>query len=143
VPENRWAIGGCGEVGEQTRVTKAHHRVVALDLAAYIYDRISPAVVLPKLTHGVCIADQIGPAALTGWDHRPSRLYQVLAWVGIIAGAMFIVAVIFFSGVFFGRASGGYHGWASRLPRRPDGAGRLDGRLPDDAARRNDGTPLE
>ena len=76
-------------------------------------------------------------------DHRPTRLYQVLAWVGIIAGVVFIVAVIFFSGVFFGRASGGYHGWASRLPRRPDGAGRLDGRLPDDAARRNDGTPLE
>ena len=43
--------------------------------------------------------------------HRPSRLYQVLAWVGIIAGVLFIVAVIFFSGVYFGRASGGHHGW--------------------------------
>ncbi|HEY5283923.1 MAG TPA: hypothetical protein VIM14_14120 [Polyangia bacterium] len=44
-------------------------------------------------------------------EHRPARVYQVLAWVGIIAGVVFIVAVIFFSGVFFGRASGGYHGW--------------------------------
>ena len=41
----------------------------------------------------------------------PARLYQVLAWVGIVAGVVFIVAVIFFSGVFFGRASGGHHGW--------------------------------
>lgn len=44
-------------------------------------------------------------------EDRPTRLYWVLAWVGIIAGVLFIVAVIFFSGVFFGRASGGYHGW--------------------------------
>ena len=44
-------------------------------------------------------------------QHRPARVYQVLAWVGIIAGVVFIVAVIFFSGVFFGRAFGGYHGW--------------------------------
>jgi hypothetical protein len=43
-------------------------------------------------------------------EDRPTRLYWVLAWVGIIAGVLFIVAVIFFSGVFFGRASGGYHG---------------------------------
>ena len=43
--------------------------------------------------------------------HRSSRLNQVLAWVGIIAGVVFIVAVIFFSGVFFGRVSAGYHGW--------------------------------
>jgi len=43
--------------------------------------------------------------------HRPARLYQVLAWVGIVAGVVFIVAVIFFSRVFFGRASGGHHGW--------------------------------
>ena len=40
---------------------------------------------------------------------RPSRLGQVLAWVGIIAGVLFIVAVIFFSGFFAGRWSGGYH----------------------------------
>lgn len=44
-------------------------------------------------------------------DHRPTRLLQVLAWVGIIAGVVFIVAVIFFSGFVAGRASGGYSGW--------------------------------
>jgi hypothetical protein len=32
----------------------------------------------------------------------PSLLSQVLAWVGIVAGVVFIVAVIFFSGFFLG-----------------------------------------
>lgn len=31
---------------------------------------------------------------------RPSRVNQALAWVGIVAGGMFIVAAIFFSGFF-------------------------------------------
>ena len=31
---------------------------------------------------------------------RPSRLYQALAWVGIAAGGLFIVAGVFFSGFF-------------------------------------------
>lgn len=31
---------------------------------------------------------------------RPSRLSQALAWVGIVAGGLFIVAAIFFSGFF-------------------------------------------
>ena len=42
---------------------------------------------------------------------RPSRLNQVVAWVGIVAGVMFIVAVIFLSGFFLGRSSGGHSGW--------------------------------
>jgi hypothetical protein len=32
--------------------------------------------------------------------HQPSRLNQALAWVGIAAGGLFIVAAIFFSGFF-------------------------------------------
>ena len=45
---------------------------------------------------------------------RPNRLNQILAGVGIVAGVVFIVAVIFFSGFFIGRNShgnfrGGYH----------------------------------
>ncbi|MGJ6123611.1 hypothetical protein QN239_13665 [Mycolicibacterium sp. Y3] len=44
-------------------------------------------------------------------EHRSARVYQVLAWVGIVAAVLFIVVVIFFSGVFFGRVAGGYHGW--------------------------------
>ena len=42
---------------------------------------------------------------------HPARLYQTLAWVGIVAGVVFTVAVIFFSGMLLGRASGGDHGW--------------------------------
>lgn len=44
-------------------------------------------------------------------DRRaPSRLNQVLAWVGIVAGVVFVVAVVFFSGFFLGKHSGGSHG---------------------------------
>lgn len=43
-------------------------------------------------------------------EHRDRRLHRALAWVGIIAGVVFIVAVVFFSGLMLGRASG-YHGW--------------------------------
>ena len=32
--------------------------------------------------------------------HQSSRLNQALAWVGIVAGGLFIVASIFFSGFF-------------------------------------------
>ena len=41
---------------------------------------------------------------------RPNRLGQVLAWVGIIAGVVFIVAVIFFSGFAIGKSSGHHYG---------------------------------
>ena len=39
---------------------------------------------------------------------RNTRLYQVLAWVGIVAGILFIVAVVFFSGFLAARAAYGY-----------------------------------
>ena len=46
---------------------------------------------------------------------RPNRLNQVLAWVGIVAGVVFVVAVVFFSGFFIGRSTGhhygGHHGY--------------------------------
>jgi hypothetical protein len=41
---------------------------------------------------------------------RPNRLSQALAWVGIVAGVVFVVAVVFFSGFFIGRSSGGHYG---------------------------------
>ena len=42
---------------------------------------------------------------------RRSRLNAVAAWVGIVAGTVFIVAVIFFSGFILGaHAGGGHHG---------------------------------
>ncbi|MCW1958375.1 MAG: hypothetical protein KIH64_007485 [Mycobacterium sp.] len=42
-------------------------------------------------------------------DHRDRRLHRTLAWVGIVAGVVFTVAVIFFSGVAVGRSTG--YGW--------------------------------
>ena len=40
-----------------------------------------------------------------------SRLGQVVAWVGIVAGVVFVVAVIFFAGFFLGWSSGDHSGW--------------------------------
>ena len=39
-----------------------------------------------------------------------SRLTQIAAWVGIVAGVVFIVAVIFFSGFVLGAHAGKGHG---------------------------------
>jgi len=39
---------------------------------------------------------------------RGHTLYRALAWVGIIAGVVFIVAVVFAAGLALG---GGYQGW--------------------------------
>lgn len=50
------------------------------------------------------------PAAAPEVAHRNTRLYQVLAWVGIVAGILFIVAAVFFSGFLAGRTTDSY-GW--------------------------------
>lgn len=42
---------------------------------------------------------------------RRNRLSQVLMWVGIVAGVVFVVAVIFFSGLWIGKVSGHNYGW--------------------------------
>jgi hypothetical protein len=39
--------------------------------------------------------------------HRPSRVNQALAWVGIVAGGLFIVAAVFFAGFFLSWSLGG------------------------------------
>jgi hypothetical protein len=41
---------------------------------------------------------------------RRNRLTAVAAWVGIVAGVVFIVAVVFFSGFILGAHSGGGNG---------------------------------
>ena len=44
--------------------------------------------------------------------HKIPRVFQFAAWVGIVAGIVFIVAVIFFAGFGLGRHSGhggGFH----------------------------------
>jgi hypothetical protein len=58
------------------------------------------------------------PVATTAPSHpayverepRRSRLTAVAAWVGIVAGVVFVVAVIFFSGFILGAHSGGHRG---------------------------------
>ena len=47
------------------------------------------------------------PPVSTQDDRGPNRVLQVLAWVGIVAGVVFVVAVVFFSGFFLGRHAGG------------------------------------
>ncbi|WP_319429460.1 hypothetical protein [Mycobacterium sp. RTGN5] len=42
---------------------------------------------------------------------RPNRLYQAVAWVAIVAGTIFIVGAVFFTGFALGRHSGGGGGW--------------------------------
>jgi hypothetical protein len=43
---------------------------------------------------------------------QPGPLYRALAWVGIVAGSLFIVATVFFSGYVLGKNSdaGPHHG---------------------------------
>ena len=58
----------------------------------------------------------VSPVATTEDDRGNNRLYRALAWVGIVAGILFIIAVVFFSGFFAARASGGdgwHRGWQS------------------------------
>lgn len=64
-------------------------------------------------------------------DQRPNRLYQVAAWVAIVAGVIFIVGAVFFTGFTLGRNSGyggwDHHGRAERMgppmmPMRDQGA---------------------
>ena len=47
----------------------------------------------------------VEPTRYDARDGRVSRLNQALAWVGIVAGGLFIVAVIFFSGFFLNWSS--------------------------------------
>lgn len=42
---------------------------------------------------------------------RPPRLYQAAAWVAIVAGIVFIVGAVFFTGFFLGRHGGGFGEW--------------------------------
>jgi hypothetical protein len=42
--------------------------------------------------------------------HRTPRVFQFAAWVAIVAGIVFIVAVIFFTGFTLGRHSGQHGG---------------------------------
>ena len=47
-----------------------------------------------------------GPVTPTPPPYRQSRLNQVAAWVGIVAGVVFIVAVVFGTGFMVGKHTG-------------------------------------
>nr|WP_193046882.1 hypothetical protein [Mycolicibacterium baixiangningiae] len=42
-------------------------------------------------------------------ERRRASVTTIAAWVGIVAGVVFIVAVVFFSGFVLGKSSGGGH----------------------------------
>jgi hypothetical protein len=62
------------------------------------------------------VTDTLGnhdtPVSIHDNGHGHNRLYRALAWVGIAAGSVFIVATVFFSGYVLGQHNGGgfHHG---------------------------------
>lgn len=51
------------------------------------------------------------------YDDRRNRSNSILVWVGIVAGVVFIVAVVFFSGFFIGRSTyGSFRGGYQHQP---------------------------
>jgi hypothetical protein len=49
----------------------------------------------------------VDPTVVEPRERRSGRVVQAAAWVGIVAGTVFVVAVIFFSGFILGKHSGG------------------------------------
>lgn len=74
--------------------------------------------------------------SVPGYGATDRRLHRTVAWVGIVAGVVFTVAVIFLSGLALGRVAGGTWGWhrdypaAQMAPGRCPMMDRVDG--PDD-----------
>lgn len=66
---------------------------------------------MSETTHTVDQPSIVPDSRETVIDRRRSRLNQVAAWVGIIAGIVFIVGSVFFTGYFLGRHSGHGGGW--------------------------------
>jgi len=56
------------------------------------------------------------PAAPEPAPRRPSRVTTAAAWVGIVAGIVFIVSTVFFSGFILGKASGHHHRAGQHCP---------------------------
>jgi hypothetical protein len=61
-------------------------------------------------TGPVATAEPPPAAPVVVEPRRHGRLNAVAAWVGIVAGVVFIVAIIFFSGFFLGAHAGGHRG---------------------------------
>ncbi|MGD9619055.1 MAG: hypothetical protein AB7G47_03240 [Mycolicibacterium sp.] len=75
----------------------------------------------PTATGPVLAPPPVGPPI--GYVGEPSRLNKAAAWVGIVAGSLFIVAVIFGTGFFLGKQVGdgarGHHHRGHELMLRP------------------------
>ena len=56
------------------------------------------------------------PAGPVTTEDRSPGVNRVLAWVGVIAGVVFIVGAVFFSGYALGAGSGGFHRWHGGWP---------------------------
>jgi hypothetical protein len=61
------------------------------------------------MTHTPEPATERTPTTTTATPYRPNRVFQAAAWVAIVAGIVFIVAVVFFSGFILGRHAGPHH----------------------------------
>ena len=57
---------------------------------------------------GSATPDAVQPSQHGASNGKPARLNQALAWVGIAAGGVFVLAVIFFSGFLLSWTSGGH-----------------------------------
>lgn len=80
------------------------------------------------MTETVGLIDEpaAAPLATEPVPPRSSRLFQVAAWVAIVAGTLFIVSTVFFAGFFMGRHSGSYghgHGGGHHSRSMPGGFG--------------------
>jgi hypothetical protein len=69
-----------------------------------------PTDSIPAAAPAAAVPVAPAPAAAPSPEHKSRRLYAVAAWVAIVAGTVFIVAVIFCTGFSLGLHSGGkYH----------------------------------
>ena len=111
-------------------MTSACPRAAAISRADGPYRRGYVCGIIPKMTETP--ESRAEPTTVTGQSsyddryERSGRLSQVSAWVGIIAGVVFVVAVIFFSGFFLGWSSGG-HGGRDGRPAGQMGPGGMTG----------------
>ncbi|KAA0097631.1 hypothetical protein CIW49_17415 [Mycolicibacterium sp. P1-18] len=85
----------------------------------------TPATTTPATTTPVVVHDGDGDVDAR---RRGGRLNVVAAWVGIVAGTVFVVAVIFFSGFALGASVGGgghhHHGHGESQMERDGGGPR-------------------
>ncbi|ASL14463.1 hypothetical protein [Mycobacterium intracellulare] len=77
---------------------------------------------IPIMTHESESTESISPAESGQGDSRPgraNRLDLLLTVVGIVAGVVFVVSLIFFSGFFLGRATHSPYGGQPLSDQQP------------------------